>query len=145
MISMDYDDLIAPNDYNIIMEIEKHASNKEKIALNYIDESGFRKEITYDHLIKNVNKIGNVFLESGFKKGDKLLIMVPRIVEAYEVYLAALKTGIIIIPSSDMLTTSDLQYRVSHAGVNGVVSIHSSSHVYKGINEYEDLIKLSIG
>src|SRR5699024_3184942 len=108
------------------MEIEKHANDSDKIALKYIDESGDRQEITYKSLIQNDNKIGNVLLENGLTKGDKLLVMVPRMVEAYEVYLAALKTGIIIIPSSDMLTTSDLQYRVSHAGVKGVASIHTS-------------------
>jgi len=139
------EDLIAPENYNIVMEMEKYAEETNKLALMYMDKEGLRKEITYENLLKNVNKIGNVLLEKGLKKGDKLLVMVPRIIEAYEVYLAALKTGIIIIPSSDMLTTSDLQYRVSHAGVNGVVSIHSSAHVYKGINEYEDLIKFSIG
>ncbi|MEI3613938.1 acyl-CoA synthetase MbcS [Pseudogracilibacillus sp. SO30301A] len=142
---MTHNELIAPDEYNIIMEIEKHAIHVDKIALKYIDEGGISKEITYDQLMKNVNKIGNVFLEKGLKKGDKLLIMVPRIVEAYEVYLAALKTGIIIIPSSEMLTTEDLQYRVSHGEVDGVVSYYLYTPVYQGINEYVDLKKFSIG
>src|SRR5699024_617441 len=124
MVLVGHDDLIAPNKYNIVMEIEKHAINKQKIALHYLDETGVRKEITYDLLMKNVNKIANIFTEKGLKKCDKLLIMIPRIVEAYEVYLAALKSGIIIIPSSEMLTTEDLQYRVTHGEVNGIVSYH---------------------
>ena len=142
---MNREDLIAPDNYNIVMEIEKHANDSDKLALTYVDESGDRKEITYKRLIQNANKIGNVLLEKGLTKGDKLLVMVPRMVEAYEVYLAALKTGIIIIPSSDMLTTSDLQYRVSHAGVKGVASIHTSTKAYEGVKEYDNLIKFSIG
>src|SRR5699024_5732028 len=137
--------LIAPDDYNIAMEIEKHAKDKEKVALVYVDEQGLTKEITYDELIKNVNKTANAFLENGLKKGDKLLVMVPRILEAYEAYLAALKTGIIIIPSSEMLTTEDLQYRVTHGEVSGVVSYYPFAPVYKGIDEYDDLFKFSIG
>lgn len=142
---MDRNDLIAPGKYNIVMEIEKYAQEKEKTALIYMDEAGAKKEITYNQLIKNVNKIGNVFLESGLKKGDKLLVMVPRILEAYEVYLAALKTGIIIIPSSEMLTTEDIQYRVTHGEVSGVVSYYPYVDVYKGIKEYDLLKKFSIG
>ncbi|MEI3606403.1 acyl--CoA ligase [Pseudogracilibacillus sp. SE30717A] len=142
---MNHEDLIAPDKYNIVMEIEKHAVNKGKIALKYKDGANNRKEITYEQLIKNVNKIGNVFLNEGLKKGDKLLVMVPRIIEAYEVYLAALKTGIIIIPSSEMLTTEDLQYRVTHGEVNGVVSYHSFTSVYEGIKEYDQLKKFVIG
>lgn len=142
---MNRDDLIAPDDYNIVMEIEKHAKNDGKIALKYIDETDLKKEITYDQLIRNVNKTGNAFLEKGLQKGDKLLVMVPKIVEAYEVYLAALKTGIIIIPSSEMLTTEDLQYRVTHGEVDGVVSYYPFTPVYEGIKEYNDLKKFSIG
>src|SRR5690625_898593 len=145
MVYVVHDDLIAPDNYNIVMEIEKHAKNDGKIALKYIDETGFNKEITYDQLIKNVNKTGNAFLEKGLQKGDKLLVMVPRIVEAYEVYLAALKTGIIIIPSSEMLTTEDLQYRVAHGEVDGVVSYYPYTHVYERIKEYDNLKKFSIG
>src|SRR5699024_10450485 len=132
---MNREDLIAPDNYNIVMEFEKHANDSDKLALTYVDESGDRKEITYKRLIQNANQIGNVLLEKGLTKGDKLLVMVPRMVEAYEVYLAALKTGIIIIPSSDMLTTSDLQYRVSPAGVKAVASIHTSTKAYEGVKE----------
>ncbi|HLR70319.1 MAG TPA: AMP-binding protein, partial [Pseudogracilibacillus sp.] len=142
---MDHDDLIAPDNYNIVMEIEKYARNKEKVALQYVDEADNKKEVTYDQLIQNVNQIGNVLLENGLQKGDKVLIMVPRIVEAYEVYLAALKTGIIIIPSSEMLTTEDLQYRVTHGEVAGVISFFPFTQVYEGIKEYRDLKKFSIG
>ncbi len=145
MVCLGQEDLIAPDNYNIVMEIEKHAENKDKIALKYKDSDNNSREITYDQLIRNVNKMGNVFLKEGLKKGDKLLVMVPRIVEAYEVYLAALKTGIIIIPSSEMLTTEDLQYRVTHGEVNGVVSYHSFTSVYEGIKEYDQLKKFSIG
>lgn len=145
MIFLYYDDLVAPEKYNIVMEIERHAKNREKVALQYVDEIGDSKEITYFQLLENVNKIGNVFLENGLKKGDKLLVMMPRMIEAYEVYLAALKTGIIIIPSSEMLTTSDLQYRVTHGEVSGVVSYYQFAHVYEGIKEYDELIKFTVG
>src|SRR5699024_12531289 len=90
----------------------------------YMDQQGTRKELTYDGLMKNVNKIGNILLDNGLKKGDKILVMVPRILETYEVYLAALKTGIVIVHRSEMLTTSDLQYRVTHGEIKGAISYY---------------------
>lgn len=71
--------------------------------------------------------------------------MMPRIIETYEVYLAALETGIIIIPSSEMLRTNDLQYRVTHGEVNAVVSYHSHVDAYKGQKEYDQLEKFVVG
>src|SRR5690554_3565190 len=106
---MNRDQLIAPKDYNIVMEVEKHAVNHpERKALIFHDEDGNTQEVTYGQLIRNVNRIGNAFLEQGLKKGDKVLVMIPRSLIVYEVYLAALKTGIIVIPSSEMLRTKDL-------------------------------------
>src|SRR5699024_11226710 len=95
--------------------------------------------------MKQVNGVGNVFLENGLHKVDNVFVMVPRILEDYVVYLAAIKTGVIIDPSSEMLTTKDLQYRVTHGGINGVVSYHTFSDKFEGINEYDELIKFSIG
>src|SRR5699024_12114299 len=91
-------------------------------ALIWQDQDGSSKEMTYEQLMKNVNKIGNVFKEQGLKKGDKVLVMIPRLIEAYETYLAALKTGIIVIPGSEMLKTKDLQYRISHGEVSADLS-----------------------
>ncbi len=142
---MDREDLLAPDRYNIVMEIERFAKQEEKSALLYINQSGVRKELTYKQLMMNVNKIGNAFLNQGLRKGDKILVMVPRILEAYEVYLAAFKTGIIVVPSSEMLTTADLQYRVTHGEINGVVSYFPFSDVFKGIKQYDTLTKFSIG
>lgn len=137
--------LVAPDSYNMTIEIEKHAENPKKKALIWLDDEGNKKEITYQELIKNVNRIGNVFIESGLEKGDKVLVMVPRIIDAYEIYLAALKLGIIIIPSSEMLKTSDLQYRIRHGEVRGVVSYYPYVDQFKDVDEYDSLIKLVVG
>ncbi|WP_188206844.1 acyl-CoA synthetase MbcS [Alkalibacillus aidingensis] len=143
---MKIDHLIAPKEYNIMMEVEEHAQkHPERTALIYRDENGNHEELTYGELVRNVNKIGNAFLDKGLKKGDKVLVMIPRSTVVYEVYLAALKTGIIIIPSSEMLRTKDLQYRVSHSGADGVVCYYPFTDQYKDIQQYADLKKFVIG
>ncbi|WP_053217185.1 acyl-CoA synthetase MbcS [Virgibacillus senegalensis] len=142
---MDKKELIAPEDYNIAMEIEKYASGPERKALIYEDNEGNQVEITYQELLANVNRIGNVFLSNGLKKGDKVLVMMPRLIESYQVYMAALKTGVIIIPSSEMLRTKDLQYRVTHGEVAGIISYYPFVEQFKGIAEYEQLTKFSVG
>src|SRR5699024_5349763 len=142
---MEREDLIAPERYNIVMEIEKHAEKEGLIALQYGDSEGNEKQVTYKELIDNVNRVCNAMLESSLKRGDKVLITVPRIIEAYEVYLACLKTGIIIIPSSDMLTTGDLQYRVSHAEANGVITYYPHAKNFEGLKQFEELHTFIIG
>ncbi|MFD2628641.1 acyl-CoA synthetase MbcS [Oceanobacillus kapialis] len=139
------EDLIAPEDYNIVMEVERFARETARTALIWEDENGKRKEITYAKLIENANRIGNAFLERGLVKGDKLLVMIPRVLDAYEVYLAALKTGIIVIPCSEMLKVHDLQYRVSHAEVSGIVSYYPFVSQYEGIEQLSSLKRFVVG
>ncbi|MFC4023983.1 acyl-CoA synthetase MbcS [Oceanobacillus longus] len=142
---MKREDLIAPENYNIVFEIEKYAQDVNRKAVIWEDESGNRKEVTYEILIKNANKIGNLFRQKGLKRGDKLLVMMPRVIETYEIYLAALKTGIVIIPSSEMFRTKDLQYRITHGEVRGVVSYADYTDEFKDVKEYDDLVKFTVG
>ena len=90
------------------MKWKNTAKNPEKVAVLWENEAGQKKALTYDELIKSANKFGNVFLEKGLKKGDIVLVIIPRLVEAYQVYLAALKIGLVVIPCSEMLRAKDL-------------------------------------
>ena len=142
---MNRQSLIAPEQYNLTSEIEKHTSNPEKLALKWQNEDGDKKEITYLQLMKNVNKLGNLFREAGLKKGDTVLVIIPRLIEAYQVYTAALKIGAVVIPSSEMLKAKDLQYRISHGNVTAVVCHSSFTEEFKGIPEAETLKLFSVG
>ncbi|WP_152655332.1 acyl-CoA synthetase MbcS [Oceanobacillus sp. CFH 90083] len=138
-------DLIAPEWYNITSEIEKYAADEERKAIILEEQNGNTKEVTYTNLIKNANKTGNILLKHGLKRGDKIMIMLPRCTEAYELYIAALKAGIIIIPSSEMLRTKDLQFRISHGEIDAVVATEACVDEFKKVVEYDRLTKFSVG
>lgn len=143
--TMNRSELLAPAKYNLVSEIEKYAGNPEKLALQWEDEAGSKKEITYERLLKNANKIGNAFLSAGLKKGDTLLIIIPRLIEAYEVYIAALKLGMVVIPSSEMLRAKDIQYRIHHGEVKGIVSYYPFIDQINEVEEAASLVKFSVG
>jgi acetyl-CoA synthetase len=119
---MRIEELIAPQKYNLVAEVEHFSKDPNRIALQWLNELGEKRQITYEQLMKKVNQIGNLFLQRGLKKSDVVLIMTPRIIEAYEVYLAALKVGLVVIPCSEMLREKDLNYRIKHGDVKAVIS-----------------------
>lgn len=138
-------ELIAPKEYNMMSEVEKFAKDPEKLALIWEDEAGNKIEITYADLIKNANKIGHVFKNAGLKKGDAILIMSPRLIDTYEIYIAALKIGLVITPTSDMLRTTDLEYRIEHGDVKAVVVYHPFVDKFEKLEKIDDLNKFVIG
>jgi len=142
---MKREDLIAPKQYNLVSEMERFAKEPQRIALKWENELGETKQVTYEQLMKRVNQAGNVFTQNGLTKGDVVLVIVPRLIEAYVVYLAALKAGMVVIPSSEMLRAKDLQYRISHGDVKAVVSYYPYVDQFEHITETEPLVKFTLG
>ncbi|MBB6635743.1 acyl-CoA synthetase [Cohnella thailandensis] len=101
-------------------EIERHRS--DKIALRWQDEQGRTAQITYAELLKQVDRLAGGLDSLGLVKGDRVLVMVPRTIEAYFIYVACLKLGLVIIPSSEMLRAKDISYRLAHSEARAVIA-----------------------
>lgn len=114
--------LVAPQNYNIVNEFEHYAQDTQKIALIIKEENGQLARISYADLLNKANQVANVFHKAGLGKGDVMLVMLPRSLEAYVTYIAALKAGLVIIPSSELLRAKDIDYRITHASVKAVVT-----------------------
>ncbi|WP_141603519.1 acyl-CoA synthetase MbcS [Terrilactibacillus laevilacticus] len=117
---MELRDLIAPDQYNLTSEIEAFAS--DKTAIIWEDDTGEQKKVTYNELISRANQLANGLTRLGLTKGDKVLVMVPRLIEAYVVYLGCLKAGMVLIPGSEMLRTKDIHYRIHQGEAKAVIS-----------------------
>ncbi|MCA0971903.1 acyl--CoA ligase [Halobacillus litoralis] len=142
---MNREQLIAPETYNVVSEFEGYSNDSNRKALVWLDEAGRQEDVTYTELLERANKIGNAFLESGLQKGDKVLVMIPRLIKAYEVYIAALKVGMVVIPSSEMLRAKDLQYRMTHGEVSAVVSYHPFTEQFEGVPQVDQVKKFVVG
>ena len=70
--------------------------------------------------------------------------MMPRAIVTYELYIAALKLGIAIVPSSEMLRTKDLQYRITHGEIDAVISFDSLTKEFENVKEYDQLKKFIV-
>lgn len=139
--SVNQNELIAPPKYNLVEEMERYAKQTDKLALIWLDDKGNERRVTYAELMKGANKIGNAFIKSGLEKGDKILIMMPRLVEAYMTYIAAMKAGFVVIPSSEMLRKKDIEYRIGHGDVEAIVSYEPYIGQFDGIEAMNSLRK----
>ncbi|WP_379137832.1 acyl-CoA synthetase [Paenibacillus sp. sgz500958] len=94
----------------------------DRLALKWMGEDGRREEITYGDLMKQASRLAGGLAELGLVKGDRVLVMVPRRIVAYVIYLACLKLGLAVIPSSEMLRAKDLSYRLRHSEARAVIA-----------------------
>src|SRR5699024_7184359 len=86
-----------------------------------------------------------VLVKYGLIKGDKLLARMARALEPYEESVAPWNLCIIIVPSSEMLRTKDLQYRITHGDINSVVATRDRVEVFRGGHEYDFILRCYVG
>src|SRR5690606_24567863 len=99
----------------------KYADDPAHKALIWTDGRETR-ELTYRELMARANRCANVLVSHGLGKGDVVIVMMPRLIEAYVAYVAALKAGIVVIPSSEMLRATDIDYRLVHSDAKAIIA-----------------------
>lgn len=134
---MNENQLVAPEIYNIVNEFEKHENKGSKTALVFQEENGHQEQYTYEELLQRANQVANAFCAQGLKKGDVILIMLPRCLEAYVSYIGALKAGLVIIPSSELLRAKDIDYRLNHSEAKAIIVMEQF------VNEFEHVENLA--
>ncbi|EQD65394.1 acetyl-coenzyme A synthetase [mine drainage metagenome] len=77
--------------------LDRHLKNhrRNKAAFIWVGENGEEKIVTYHGLLKRVNAFSKALLDAGLKKGDKIAIYMPMIIEAPVVMLGAARIGVI--------------------------------------------------
>jgi acetyl-CoA synthetase len=71
------------------------------------------------------SRVANFLRGQGVRRGDAVLLMLGNVVPLWEVMLACMKLGAVIIPATTLLTTDDLQDRFDRGGVRHVVVGHA--------------------
>jgi long-chain acyl-CoA synthetase len=64
--------------------------------------------LNYRELHKSVNRLANVFLKLGIRKGDKIATILPNCLELFEVYWAVAGIGAVVVPLSPLLRGNGL-------------------------------------
>ncbi|MFJ7726461.1 acyl-CoA synthetase [Neobacillus sp. NPDC097160] len=118
-------DLIAPEYYNMVGDIDRHGDGETKVAIYWEDNANHSRVVTYQELRELSNKFGNALKSMGLKKGDTVIIILPRIPETYITYVAALKLGLVVSPGTEMLRQKDLLYRIKHSQAKAIICHHS--------------------
>jgi acetyl-CoA synthetase len=96
--------------------------DRNKLAMIWVDQQGNEKKFSFWDLMRLSNQIVNMFIKYGVNKGDRVLIMLPRVPEWWTCTLALIKRGAVYCPAPTMLTPKDLKYRIDIADIKMVIT-----------------------
>jgi acetyl-CoA synthetase len=78
--------------------------------------------LSYGELAARSNQVANWLRGLGVRRGDRVLVMLGNIAPLWEVILATMKLGAVIIPASTLLGPEDLADRISRGDVRHVIT-----------------------
>jgi acetyl-CoA synthetase len=91
-------------------------------ALRVVEEDGSEAALTYAEMAARSTQVGAWLQAEGVAHGDRVLLMLGNQVELWEVLLACIKVGAVVIPATTLLSTADLTDRVERGHVRHVVA-----------------------
>ena len=115
-------------DFNWALDyFDPMAAGNENLALWIVEQTGEERRMSFAALAARSNQVANWLREQGIRRGDRLLLMLGNEPALWEVMLAAIKLGAVLIPTSGLLARDDLRDRIARGRVRHVVTTSANA------------------
>jgi acetyl-CoA synthetase len=94
----------------------------DRPALRIVADDGSDVSLTYAELSARSGQVANWLRGLGVRRGDRVLLMLGNVAPLWEVILATMKLGAVIIPASTLLQPTDLVDRIARGQVRHVIT-----------------------
>ena len=122
--------LAIPETFNFGHDVvDAQAARRDKPALIWCNAQGQERHFNFSDIRRISNQYANLLTRHGLKKGDRVIVMLPRIPEWQLAIVACMKIGAIPIPCIEMLTSKDVEFRVKDSGA--IAAITTSTNIDK--------------
>lgn len=124
----------ALTEFNWAIDYFDHfAANNQAPGLWIVEEDGSESKLTFAQLSQRSNQVANWLRSLGVQRGDRILLMLGNEVPLWETMLASMKLGAVIIPATTLLSTADLEDRLSRGQVRHIVIGQAHTAKFDGL------------
>jgi long-chain acyl-CoA synthetase len=93
------------------------------------------KKITYEELDKLSWQFAAYLQSSGLKKGDRIALMMPNLLQYPIALLGSLRAGCVVVNVNPMYTARELAYQLNDSGADALVILENFAHVFQSIQD----------
>ena len=117
-------------------------SRPDALALWCIDgRTGGEEKFTFRQIAALSSQAANVLAEQGIRRGDRVVVLLPRIQQWWVAMLGLIRLGAVPIPGTVQLSARDLAYRLETAEVRGLITNPEGTTKAQGF----DGVRLCVG
>ena len=115
-----------PNDVALVeinpQELEnRHTTWREYSLIESSPVAAFRSEITWAEFDEQANRFANFLLSRGFKKGDKVAILLMNCLDWLPIYFGVLRAGCLAVPLNFRYTAEEIKYCLELSDADALV------------------------
>lgn len=111
-------------------------------ALVIVERDGAATRRSYAELSRRSNQVANWLRAQGAQRGERMIVMLGNQVELWEVMLAGMKLGIVLIPTTTQMGPADLQDRVERGEARWALAGSADVGKFDGVQGDYQLIEV---
>ena len=115
----------------------------DRPALWIVEQDGSQRRWSFAEMSARSNQVANWLRERGVARGDRLVLMLGNQVELWEMVLAAMKLGAVVIPATTLLAEADLTDRIERGQARHVVVAAAETGKWAGVAG--EFTRISVG
>jgi acetyl-CoA synthetase len=107
--------------------------NPDGLAL-WVTDGETEQRLTFAELADRSVAVAHFLADLGLRRGDRLLLVLGNVVPLWEVMLAAIRMGAVIIPATTQLSAADLADRIDRGDARLLVAATADADRYSGLS-----------
>lgn len=129
----------APARFNFAVDVvDRWAADETRVAMRWIGD-GDDRELTFRWFKERSDRLANALEALGLRAGERVLVMLPRLVEWWVCMLGLEKARLVAMPATTLLTSKDIAYRLGASEARAVVTDGSNAGKVDAVAGARDL------
>jgi len=132
-------------EYSSIMDIFNQSIERFGKQTAYVN---FDHEMTYQELDRQTRNFAAWLQSKGLKKGDRIALMMPNILQYPVAIFGALKAGLVVVNTNPLYTQRELKHQLTDSGARAIIVVENFASVLekiRGETGVEQVITTQIG
>ncbi|MFN8627095.1 MAG: AMP-binding protein [Candidatus Binatia bacterium] len=123
--------------------VDRWAEDATRLALIWCNDRDEERRLTFADIRRASNQFANLLQRRGVGKGDRVLVMLPRIPAWQVAMVGCLKLGAVPVPCITMQTARDIEFRTQHS--DAAAAVTTRDHVGKFPASHPFRARISVG
>jgi acetyl-CoA synthetase/medium-chain acyl-CoA synthetase len=111
----------VPAEFNFARDVIDRLAETDRLGLLALDTELRRREYSFREISEATKKWAAVLRDAGIEKGERVIVVLPKIPDWLFCMTALLRIGAVSVPSAEQLRAKDLSYRANHSDAVAVI------------------------